>query len=397
MINPHCKLLVLGGGYADIPLIKAAKKLGFYVITSNLRPDDLGHAYADESYTLDFSDYAAMLKLARELKIDAVCPGCNDFAAFTSAFLASELGLPGQDSMQSTTIIHHKDRYREFAMANGINTPKAYGFTDIQEIKEKIDKLKFPVIIKPVDLTGGKGISVIKEKDKLVAAAQKAFQITRAGRIVIEEYIEGSRHGLSTFLRDGKIVFYFSDNEHYFKNPFLVSAASTPGNVPQLVINKLCSEAERIGSLLDLKTGIFHIQYILSNGEPTIIEICRRPPGDLYILFVELATGVEYSSWLVRSYAGMDCDALTQTEPKGYFTRHCVMSAKAGKVEDIVFKESIKDKIINEFMWWEKGNEIRDEMVEKLGIVFIQFDTKEEMLEKTERMQEIIEVKISQI
>jgi len=73
-----------------------------------------------------------------------------------------------------------------------------------------------------------------------------------------------------------------------------------------------------MANLLSLKTGIFHVQYILRKEEPVIIEICRRAPGDLYIKLVEHATGVLYSDWIVKASAGLDCNGLSHAKPKGF-------------------------------------------------------------------------------
>jgi len=386
------RLLIAGGGYADIPLILSAKKLEYHVITSGNRPDELGHRYSDEYQPADFSDPEAILHLAKRLKVSAICACCNDFSALSAAYAAEQLELPGHDSYRIAKIIHHKDQYRQFAWDHGITTPKALAFTNKKDALNKMESLPFPVIVKPVDLTGGKGMSTINKMEEAEAALEKAFFISRTKRIVVEEFIAGSRHGFSVFLVNGRVVFFFSDNEHYYLNPYLVSAASVPSIASPIVEQKLCAESEKIASLLSLKTGIFHIQYILRDEDPFIIEICRRAPGDLYVKLVEHATGVDYPAWIVKASAGLDCSGLVHAETKGFFTRHCVMSATPGKVKDIIFDAEIEKQIIDKFMWWKKGDVVSDIMTAKFGIVFLQFRTQDEMLDKTERMQELIRV-----
>jgi biotin carboxylase len=333
-----------------------------------------------------------MLSLSRQLQISAICACCNDFSAITASYVAEKLGLPGHDSYETTKIIHHKDLYREFAIANRISTPKASGFSNTKDALHEITAFRFPIIVKPIDLTGGKGISVATNRSEAKASLESAFSISRAKRVVVEEFLEGTRHGFSAFLRDGRIVFFFSDNEHYFLNPYMVSAASTPSIVSTEVEQSLCAESEKIAALLSLKTGIFHIQYIVNDNTPIIIEICRRAPGDLYLKLVEHATGVDYATWIVKAAAGLDCSGINQVEPTGFFTRHCVMSSKPGMVKDIIFDPAIEKNVIDQFMWWKKGDYIADVMTSKFGIVFLKFNSMEEMLDKTERMQELIRV-----
>ncbi|MDY0170286.1 MAG: hypothetical protein RBS80_27325 [Thermoguttaceae bacterium] len=392
MATTRQRLLIAGGGYADVPLILAARTLGFHVMTTGNRPEDLGHPYADEYHAADYSDLDAMLSLARSLHIDAICACCNDFSALSAAYVAERLDLPGHDPYATCRTIHHKDLYRQFALANGIAAPCAEGFSDASSAMAAVRQWPLPVIVKPVDLTGGKGIATVHDVEEAEPAVLRALSASRAGRIVIEECLQGSRHGMSMFLHDGKVVFFFSDDEYYFKNPYLVSAASAPSTVPAAVEKTLCADAERIASLLSLKTGIFHLQYILQGEEPVIIEICRRAPGDLYVKFVEIAAGVPFPAWIVNASAGLDCGELRHAGVKGCFTRHCIMSANPGRIRDIVFDRSIIENIIDKLVWWKAGDEIGDAMTAKGGIVFLRFDTVEEMVDKTIRMQDLIRV-----
>jgi len=390
MINNKPKILIAGGGYADIPLIISAKKLGYHVISSGNRPYELGHRYSDEYRPADFSDPEAILSLAKQLKVSAICPCCNDFSALSAAYTAEKLGLPGHDPLKTSQVIHHKDLYRQFAIKHGIPTPKAIGFKSRKEALTGAEAIPFPAIIKPVDLTGGKGMTTITNMAEAKKAIEKAFAISRTKRIVIEEFIKGSRHGFSAFLVNGRVAFFFSDNEHYYLNPYLVAAASAPSIVDPAVEKKLCAQSEKIASILSLKNGIFHVQYILRDEEPIIIEICRRPPGDLYIRLVEYATGIDYATWIVKAFAGLDCSGLVHSEPKGFFTRHCVMASRTGTLKNVVFDPSLDNKIVDKLMWWKPGDHVTDAMTTKFGIVFIKFNSQDEMLRTTERLHELI-------
>jgi len=384
------KLLITGGGYADIPLIEAAKSLGYYVISSGNRPEELGHKVSDEYRPADFSDPEAMLDLASDLGIDAICPCCNDFSAISSAYVAEKLGLPGYDSYETCKLIHHKDSYRKFAIENGIPTPYAEGFDNLESALSCIDDFRFPLIIKPVDLTGGKGIAKVNDKVEARTALEEAFSISKLGRVVVEEFIEGSRHGFSAFLHDGKVVFHFTDNELYYLNQYMVSAASTPSKVPQSAVNELVSQSEKISELLSLKTGIFHVQFILQDDDPVIIEICRRPPGDLYIKLVEHATGVDYPAWIVRAFCGFDCSELSQKEVDGYYLRHCIMASCSGALDEVFVDPAIEGNIVDSMLWWKKGDVVENYLVAKFGIVFLRFGDMEDLLDKSGKMQELI-------
>lgn len=393
------KILIAGSGHGDIPLIVAAQNLGFYVITTGNQPDGpngLGIEYSDEYYCEDYSNKERMLELAKKLEIDAICPCTNDFSAISTAYVAEKLDLPGHDSYETTLKLHHKDQFRQFALENNIPSPFAKSYNNIKNALNSINKYEFPLIVKPIDMSGGKGVSKITSKTEYKKAVKDAFSISRANRIVIEEYVEGTQHSFSAFLRDGKVVFHYGDNEYSHWNPYFVSTSSTPALVSEKVNKRLIEISEKISTLLSLSTGVFHIQYLLTDNGLKIIEITRRCPGDLYTYPVNYSTGIDYAKWIVKAAAGMDCSELnySPSKRKGYFIRHCVMSPESGKVTDIIFDKSIKDKIIEKFMWWEKGDLIENVMTTKLGIVFFQFDSLEEMKDKTRKINELIKVQL---
>ena len=344
MVNSNSKrLLLLGGSHAEIPLIKAAQKLGYYVITTGNARDGLGHPVADKNIFADFSDKEQMLSIARAEGVSAVCSGCNDFALLSTVFVTEKLGLKGHDSLKISETIHHKDRFRALAEKLEIASPKAVQVKSIEDLEKALLTLKFPLIIKPVDLTGGKGVRRVETAEEAIDAYRHAFERTRESHIIVEEFIEGTNHGFSAFLVDQKVAFYFSDNEQYYLNKYMVSGANSPTIVCESSLKRLCTYSEKIAQDLQLVDGILHIQFIEHPTlGPYIIEICRRPPGDLYIQFVEYATGVPYSEYLILAETGGDVRNIKHEPTKGFWLRHCIMAKEEGVLEDVYFAPEIK-------------------------------------------------------
>ena len=401
------KLLLLGGSHAEIPLIKAAQALGWFVITTGNNRDGLGHPYADKTVFADFSDKDTMLELARAENVQAVCSGCNDFALLSTVYVCEKLGLPGHDSYATSLEIHHKDKYRALATRLGIPTPRAMVVHNEQEFEAAISGansagiksagLAFPIIVKPVDLTGGKGIHRAANIEEARAAYTDAAGRTREDHVVVEEFVEGTNHGFSAMLVKGKVAFAFSDNEQYFVNKYLVSGANSPSTTPDSGLAKLRDYSERIARELHLVNGILHIQYIeKADGTPVIIEICRRPPGDLYIKFVQYATGVDYPKFIVMAETGMDISAIPDIPTQGYWLRHCVMAGpdikNGSTVREVVFAPEIQGNIVEKFLWYKSGEPVSDPLTYKAGIVFFKFESLAEMQGKTARMTELVKV-----
>lgn len=389
------KLLYVGGSHSDIPLIRAAKDLGFYVITTGNRPDEIGHTYSDEYHKCDYSDKDTILQLAKHCKADYICPCCNDFSMIASSYVAEQLGLSGFDSYHITQTIHHKDKFRAFCNQYGFPVPKALSFTSFDEAVKNLDKFQFPIIVKPVDLTGGKGVSRVDTHNNAPQCIQKAFAISKEKKIVIEEFITGTHHGLSVFIINKKVAFYFCDDEHYYINKYLVSGASWPGSPSQDVIQKLLDIYSQIATLLTLHDGIFHTQIIVKDNMPFITEICRRPPGDLYVKLVEYATGIKYSHEIIKAYTGLQSGNFTyDASNNGFYTRHCIMSNKPGKIKNIIISADIENNIFDILYLLKKGDEITDYLHQKAGIAFLKYNSIEEMKSKVPFLQELIKVEI---
>ena len=396
------KMLLLGGGHAEIPLIQAAHELGWYVITTGNDRRGLGHPYADKNVFADFSDKDAMLELAKSEGVQAVCSGCNDFALLSTVYVCEKLGLPGHDSYATSLKIHHKDKYRALATRLGIPTPRALVVRSAADFETAIAQLTFPIIVKPVDLTGGKGIHRAANADEAREAYKDACSRTRQDYIVVEEFVQGSNHGFSAMLVKEKVAFAFSDNEQYYINKYMVSGANSPSTSSDKTLAMLREYSERIAQELHLVDGILHIQYIeRADGTPIIIEICRRPPGDLYIKFVKYATGVDYPKFIVQAETGEDISSIADVPTQGFWLRHCIMSdcqagdnGCTGTVYDVVFAPEIQGNIVEKFLWYKPGEVITDKLTYKAGIVFFKFDTLAEMQDKTARMTELAKILI---
>jgi len=405
MNSSQKRLLILGGGHAEIPLIQAAQALGWYVITTGNDRKGLGHPYADRNVFADFSDKDAMLELARAEGVQAVCSGCNDFALLSTVYVCEKLGLPGHDSYATSLEIHHKDKYRALATRLSIPTPRALVIKKGDDFDAAIAQLTFPIIVKPVDLTGGKGIHCASTPEEAREAYKDACSRTRQDHIVVEEFVQGTNHGFSAMLVKGKVAFAFADNEQYYINKYMVSGANTPGTSGSETLAKLRDYSERIARELNLVDGILHIQYIEKpDGTPVIIEICRRAPGDLYIKFVKYATGIDYPRFIVMAETGEDISGIEDVPTQGFWLRHCIMADRQageqtatgdtckGIVRDVTFAPEIQGNIVEKFLWYKPGEVITDKLTYKAGIIFFRFDTLAEMADKTARMTNLVKV-----
>jgi biotin carboxylase len=373
------KILILNGSRSEVPLILAAKRLGYFVLTTGNNPSLIGHSFSDSYVYADYSDKEAILGLAKSENVDYICSSSNDFGIITSSYVSEQLGLNGHDSYETTLIIHHKDKFKKFAERNNIPTPKAFGFSNIHSAREFAERHSGKVIIKPIDLGGGKGISVATSRSEKLIAIEDAFLSSKSNNIVIEEFVEGQLHSVSTFILDQKVVAYYSCTEFPCINPFAVSLSIGPAFDIENTIGKIIHETEKLARLLNLCDGVVHLQYIQAvNSNPYIIEITRRCPGDLFNYPIERSLSFKWTEWQVRAECGLDVSDIPRNIKQiGNSGRYRIMAKSNGILKEIFVSSELRKHIFEELIWIKPGMEITRHAEEPLGIICFDFPSKE--------------------
>ena len=217
--------MILGGSRYIIPVIKAAHKLGLYVITCDSLPDNIAHKFSDSYYNISILDKEAVLKKAEELKIDGIMSFACDPGVLTAAFVAEKMNLPKAGPYDSICILQNKGKFRKFMAENGFNVPNAKKYSSFGEAVLDIGYFNWPVIVKPTDSAGSKGVSKIDDKQDLEAAVIKALSYSHCEEFIIEDYLEqnGFSSDSDSFSVDGQLVFCSFSSQRFdkdAKNPY---------------------------------------------------------------------------------------------------------------------------------------------------------------------------------
>lgn len=389
------KLLMLNASKNDVPLILAAREEGFYVVTTSNKADYIGHKYSDEYIPCDYTDYDGLVALCKENDITAVSCGISDGASFPASYLTDYFGWKGHDSLCNISKLHNKDEFKALAKKINLKSPVSEGFDNEQAALAYVDRITYPAIIKPVDLAGGQGISVVNNDQEYIDAVKTAISRSKIKRIVVEPYIIGTQHSFSAFLIDRKVVHYCTWNDLNYPGRYMVSKGSYPASYEnaEYIDKTVCGEIEKIATELNLVDGLFHLQYIVSGGEPYIIEVMRRTPGNWDTCLSSIASGVEWNKWIIRAEAGMDCHGFPMgRKQSGYWGYYCLLGKKNGIMKGMRISDEIKNNIIRSDRWEDDGFEITDYEHQKLGIFQFWFSSKEEMDRKMDVVDDLIEV-----
>lgn len=369
------RVLVPNGNYTDIRLIKALKEMGFYVITSGNAPDLAGHKYADEYVGHDYSDFQGMLEIAKGLNLDYVSACSNDFGVTTAAYIAENLGFPGHDTFMNARIIAEKDLFKKFAQENNLQVIPSHHFDDEQTAVEFAISAEYPIIVKPNDLGGGKGVSRADTFEEAKTAIAKAFELSRSKHIVIEPYIDGSQHSITAFLVDHKVKVYSSQNEYpCLDNPFLVGYHSNPADSIEKDGPILVDQIEKMAALLGLVDGIFHVQYRRFHDKPYIMECMRRNLGNFALKSESEAIGFEWEKAIERAYCGMPVDDMLSGVHKDYYQIHYYVQApRNGVIKEVRIADELKPYLYDSIVELKPGMTVERYNVEMLGFLFFRF------------------------
>lgn len=334
--------MLLGGLRYLLPVIDAAHKLGMHVITCDYIPENIAHKYSDEYYNVSIMDKDAILALACKLKIDGIMSFAVDPGVVTAAYVAEKLGLPFAGSYESVQILQDKARFRRFLADHGFNVPNARGYADVTAAVNDASYFHWPVIVKPVDSAGSKGVTRVDSPVDLPAAVRGALSESHSGNFIIEDFLEkdGDTSDSDCFSVDGRLV-YMSYSSQLFdesaSNPYTPSAFAWPASMPGRYQLELASEVQRLISLLGLKSGIYNIETrVCKNGRAYIMEVSPRGGGNRLAEMLRYATHSDLILNAVKAAVGDPVVNLESPAYDGYWAEvilHCNRSGCFKKLE----------------------------------------------------------------
>lgn len=401
------KLLMLGGSLYQTYAIKEAKRLGYYVITCDYLPDNPGHKYSDEYHNVSTTDKEAVLKLAQELNVDGIVAYASDPAAPTAAYVCEKLGLP-TSPYKSVEILSNKDLFRDFLQNNGFNCPKAMGFTTYEDALAHIDEFKLPVMVKPVDSSGSKGINKMTDKSQLKSFVDDALSYSRSKRFLIEEFIVKKGHQISgdAFSVDGKLVFHCLGNEFYDPScdkDFAPLGECWPFQMDHKYIEDLEGQLQRIMTLLDMKSSAYNVEAIVGEEDKVyLLELGARSGGSLIPQVTEYATGINMVTWVVQAAAGdhIDLSVLNgkrEMPVNGYWSNYMVHSDVTGKFKSISFDREFEQRhlvdFVNDLKVGDEVHRFRDAQ-DCIGEFILKYDSMEEMFEVIKNIESYIKIEV---
>ncbi len=381
------KLLLLGGSRYILPVIRTAHELGIYVITADYLPENIAHKYSDEYVNVSVIDKKAVLECAKEKNIDGIMSFACDPGVVTAAYVAERMGLPSVGSYEAVSILQNKGRFREFLEKNGFNVPKAKTYKSIDEIKNDKESLYYPLIVKPVDNAGSKGVKKVDNLEGLIEASENAFANSRCGMIIVEDFLKpvGNPSDSDWFSIDGELVFASFNSQLFVKdgiNPYVPAGFYWKSTMSETAMAELVQEIQRLIELLNLKTSIYNVEVReCIDGKAYIMEVSPRGGGNRLAECIEKEKGAKLIEASIRAAVGLEINDIKERPVEKHIAELILHSGKKGTFERIYISEEIIDYVVEKDIWISEGEDI-DVFTganKTVGTILLEFASEQEM------------------
>lgn len=400
------KILIVGGGVNQMPLIHAAKELGYYVVVVDHAGEECpAYNIADGFYNVSTQDEKAILEVAMKEEIDGIISNSEGSILIVN-IIAEKLNLIG-NPIDGIKNLLSKSKFRDLQRKVGVYAPGHYEVTTTEDAVSVAERLRYPIIIKPCESSGSRGCRKIErfEQKDIVEAFQVCEHYSRNKKVVIEEWvtmpslqtIEGDIFVFGdTILWDG--LFYTTRASWAPMVPMTYTAPLLIGNTK---LNSIKSTISQVLNEADIRFGEFNIEgFFTRSGEFFIIEINARQGGNFLPGFLHRFTGIDYDRLLVSTCVGDDNywnTVLTSERHSRFAVLHSVYSQKEGIYKGLTFDPLIKDKITNVTELLSVGDKV-EKCIDGTSIVAsvdLEFNFAEELYDYTPKIIDDIHVELS--
>ncbi len=349
------RLMILGGSQHQLQLIHTSKNLGYYTIVCDMRFDIEGVKIADKHIPINYMNYDDVIKAAKECKIDGILSN-SEPAMLNVARLSQDLGLVG-NSVGSIEKLISKTQFRVLQEQAKVYHPESHSVSTFDELLNIIKVMNYPLIIKPMESSGTRGITKINEfnYNQLLEAYNLSYEFSRNNKVTIEEFVEMTslRFNNAELLVIGDDLIWDGTlwNDRSPDMPLLPMTKILPLNVTHNDLELIKDTVNRIIKTAGIKHGEYNIEtYFTKNHEVFVVEINPRQGGDNIPRLIKEHTGVDLTKLLVSTAVGDMSYYETLKNFKrsrNVITCHNVFAKKSGLYQGLHI-----DKALEKYVTW---------------------------------------------
>ena len=341
------KLAIIGASYLQLPLVNKAKKMGIETHVFAWEDGAVCKNYSDYFYPISILEKDKILKYCKKISIDGITSIGSDAAVPTICFVADEMGLKGNsylDALICTNKYLMRKRFFEF----NIPSPKFLLDTEIVSF----ENFKFPLIVKPTDRSGSRGVKKIMKPVEALYAIDRAKNESFSKQAIIEEFITGKEVSVESITIEGEhFILAFTDKVTTGEPYFVELEHHQPSNMKISILDKIKMITVNALNALNIKNGASHAEFIVTaNGDVYVVEIGARMGGDFIgSNLVQLSTGYDYLKGVINVALNVkDIPVIRNNYCAGVY----FLCTESIRVLDFIkdqskYKEIIEAKILN--------------------------------------------------
>lgn len=392
------KILILGAGVYQVPLIKTAKKLGYYAIVASIPGKYPGFQYADKIYHVNTTDKEALLKIAREEGISGVCVAGTDVCVPAQGYLCDQLGLTGP-SEKAACQAQDKLLMKKAFAAHGVRTAY-YEYVDIKNDHptDICEKIGYPVIFKAVDSSGSRGITRVNSEADISYAWKAVVDNTHSQRYLIEKFLTGSEFGAQACVWHGKLQFILPHGDYVFQGDTGVPVGHyAPYDMGEDIVADCKEQLALAVESMNLDNCAINADFILCEGKTYVLEIGARAGATGLVEMTSLYYGFDYYEKIIQLNMGEPLDFTPAAGKRQPNAEMLFRSEKTGVVKKIDTSGITPDsRIVSVEFDVEPGDRVRkfQKGPDRIGMIVAIGDTVDEAREVMEKAANQVRIEV---
>lgn len=400
------KLLILGGNPETTPLVEIANNMGIKTIVTSGRHSDAAKKAAWKACDVDGMDVPGIIALAREEKVDGVLVGVADILVPSYCKVCDALGLPCYATQQIVDVFAFKDVFKSTCERYGVHGIPEY-YLDADMKREDLDKIKYPVMIKPVDNGGGVGMTVAYNEEELVEGVKKALAASNKKRFIVEKYMLCDDMGMYYTFKDGYCSASCIYDRYTTDEQPGLSRVCLGGTYPSKHLNeyfeRMHDNAVRMFKEIGIKNGVLMLSGFYEDGEFYVYDTGFRLQGEAPHLLMKAVHGFDQREMLIRfaltgSEGDIDLEKDDDTYLRGKFAATLWILLKEGHIAEIRGMENIDNdkRVVANIQRLHEGDDVLPEWIgtekQVLTRIYLVCDSKEELADCLKEYGEKIKV-----
>jgi len=343
------KALVVAGGLPQIELLKQLKERGITTILIDGNANALARPYADIFYRLPIFDIEAVKDLAVKEEVDFLITCCADQVLLVVAQVSEMLGLPCYIDYQTAQNVSDKKYMKRIFWENQIPTSRYVELTELDW--DRIKYLQYPLVVKPVDAYSSRGVRKVQNKEELEQYFDEAIHISRAGGVIVEEYVSGTEISVDVYVEDGKAKILCVSNSEKIEDAdrFVIFRGRYPVAASPEIMVQIQKVAQQIADVFGLKDSPMLIQMINTGHRVSVLEFCARTGGNMKYLLIKRACGFDVIKAVIDLALGLK-PHVELREPENKYIVNDFIYCKPGVFDHLEgFEQMLEQGIISDY------------------------------------------------